>query len=220
MLYQWQFLGGLASLFQQVFLTSSATTAKPRSRAHRRVLLQLPRLSARRLVCSARSSITSMIRPISSARCPSTLMIFSPKTEWPCWCGSVRQWSFPSLDAKRRLPSRERLRIQAGFRKCPDFSCDGSNHLIDRSGCFRHAGLPATWVFSQTFCTLMLISCIVLVTSSIAEDACTLTFRGFIRGSSHLVRPGRDLSRRIARRTNNFCNRETSAGRRCPACRA
>ena len=30
-------------------------------------------------------------------------------------------------------------------------------------------------VFFTMFCTLMLISCIVLVTSSIAEDACTLT---------------------------------------------
>ena len=33
-----------------------------------------------------------------------------------------------------------------------------------------------TCVFFTTFCTLMLISCMVLVTSSIAEDACTLTF--------------------------------------------
>ena len=32
-----------------------------------------------------------------------------------------------------------------------------------------------TCVFFTTFCTLMLISCIVLVTSSIAEAACTLT---------------------------------------------
>ena len=32
-----------------------------------------------------------------------------------------------------------------------------------------------TWVFFTTFCTLTLISCIVLVTSSIAEAACTLT---------------------------------------------
>jgi hypothetical protein len=33
-----------------------------------------------------------------------------------------------------------------------------------------------TCVFFTTFCTLMLISCIVLVTSSIAEEAWTLTF--------------------------------------------
>ena len=33
-----------------------------------------------------------------------------------------------------------------------------------------------TCVFFTTFCTLMLISCIVLVTSSMAEEACTLTF--------------------------------------------
>jgi hypothetical protein len=34
---------------------------------------------------------------------------------------------------------------------------------------------PCTCVFLTTFCTLMLISCIVLVTSSIADAACTLT---------------------------------------------
>jgi len=45
-----------------------------------------------------------------------------------------------------------------------------------------------TLVLFTMFCTLTLISCMVLVTSSIAEEVCRLIFADFIRGSRHLIR--------------------------------
>ena len=181
--------------FSASLRTSSATTAKPRPCSPARAA-SMAALSARRLVCSARSSITSMIFPMSSARRPSTSMISGGRLDRVARAVQALGGFFHGDHAGLDFVTRSVGDIDKQLRGIGD-SLNRSDHLVDGRGSFRDAGTLDLRVLHDV---LHVDAHLVHRAGDFIDRGCGLHahFRGFVRSAGHLSRATCHLCRAVA----------------------